>query len=73
MTAKLGNKPSYAWRSIRWEHELFENGYEWRVGNVYNINIGSDPWIPREGIFRLVLTLIHIREHTVAIGRDKME
>lgn len=73
MKVTLGSKPPYAWQSILWGCELFEKGYRWRVGNGYNINIGSDPWISREGSFKPVFTPTHIHHNFVAwlmIGRS---
>ncbi|XP_022145149.1 uncharacterized protein LOC111014663 [Momordica charantia] len=66
LKAKLGNSPSYAWRSILWERELFEKGYQWRVGNGYSISIGLDSWIHRDSPYRPVFTPSSIFEHLVA-------
>jgi hypothetical protein len=33
LDAKLGAKPSYAWRSIRGSCDLLKYGLIWRVGN----------------------------------------
>lgn len=56
LKAKLGSKPSYAWRSILWGRELFEKGYRWRVGIDHSISINSVPWILRDGYPKPVFT-----------------
>ena len=38
---------SYTWRSILTGLELIKKGYIWRIGDGTNVNIWSDPWIPR--------------------------
>jgi hypothetical protein len=46
LSAKLGNRPSYAWRSIMVGKELFEEGVFWRVGNGRTVRVRRDKWIP---------------------------
>ena len=46
---------SYTWRSILKGINLLKKGIIWRVGSGNNINIWSDPWIPR-GSTRRVIT-----------------
>ena len=46
---------SYTWRSILKGVDLLKKGIIWRVGSGSNINIWSDPWIPR-GSTRRVIT-----------------
>ena len=38
---------SYSWRSILRGVELLKNGIVWRVGSGENIDVFTDPWIPR--------------------------
>lgn len=38
---------SYSWRSILQGVHLLKDGIIWRVGNGKNINIWTDPWLPR--------------------------
>jgi hypothetical protein len=47
LKAKLGARPSYAWRSIFNAKDLLSNGLVWRVGNRSDIKIWQDRWIPR--------------------------
>ncbi|XP_073042054.1 uncharacterized protein [Primulina eburnea] len=47
MTAQLGSKPSYVWRSILWSRDLIQKGLLWRVGNGLRIKAYSDRWIPK--------------------------
>ncbi|XP_062155084.1 uncharacterized protein LOC133863105 [Alnus glutinosa] len=46
LKAPLGNRPSYAWRSILSARALLHQGLIWRVGNGACINICGDRWIP---------------------------
>lgn len=46
--------------------ELFEKGYQWRVGNGFNINIASNPWINWDDPRKQVFTPNHIRDFSVA-------
>jgi hypothetical protein len=46
MSANLGNRPSYAWRSIMAGRELFEKGIMWRIGNGKSVWVRGDKWIP---------------------------
>ena len=46
---------SYVWRSILKGVELLKKGIIWRVGSGKDIDIWSDPWIPR-GSTRKVIT-----------------
>ncbi|XP_059458257.1 uncharacterized protein LOC132187840 [Corylus avellana] len=47
MTAKIRNKPSYAWRSILAGRELFQEGIFWRIGDGRSVSIWRDKWLPR--------------------------
>lgn len=39
---------SYAWRSILKCIELLSKGVVWRIGDGSQVNIWSDPWLPRD-------------------------
>lgn len=45
----------YTWRSIVQGIEVLKEGVIWRVGNGQNVNIWSDPWLPR-GVTRRPIT-----------------
>jgi hypothetical protein len=45
MEAKLGSRPSYAWRSLLAARELFMDGMVWRIGNGASVHIWGDKWI----------------------------
>ncbi|KAL0415244.1 UNVERIFIED_CONTAM: Methyltransferase-like protein 22 [Sesamum latifolium] len=55
LEAKLGNNPSFTWRSIIATKDIIKRGARWRVGTGQNINIWTDPWIPRSFCFKVVL------------------
>jgi hypothetical protein len=37
--AKLGSRPSLAWRSMMWAKELLEEGLYWRLGDGKQVHI----------------------------------
>jgi hypothetical protein len=51
--AKVGRRPSYAWRSIHSSCDLLQDGLVWRVGNGETIRIWKDRWIPCPSTFRI--------------------
>lgn len=46
LEAKLGNRPSFAWRSIFNCRELLQQGLWWRGGDGRQIKILGDRWLP---------------------------
>jgi hypothetical protein len=46
LEAQLGNKPSFAWRSIWGSGDLLKDGLVWRIGNGSTVKIWSDKWVP---------------------------
>jgi hypothetical protein len=46
LNARLGRRPSYAWRSIFQARDVLERGLGWRVGNGELIRIWGDRWLP---------------------------
>lgn len=52
LSAELGYRPSYVWRSIVWGKELLKRGLRKRIGSGLDSMVFSDPWIPRELNFK---------------------
>jgi hypothetical protein len=48
LNAEVKNGISYCWRSILKGIQVLKNGIIWRVGDGQNINIWTDPWLPRD-------------------------
>jgi ribonuclease HI len=53
LEAKLGTRPSYAWRSILEGRELFKEGCFWRIGDGKSVSIWGDKWIPRPSTYSI--------------------
>jgi hypothetical protein len=51
--AALGNRHSYAWRSIWQARELLSQGLIWRVGNGKSIEIWEDRWLPTPHTYKV--------------------
>lgn len=67
LNAKVGNNPSYVWRSI-WETQaVIKEGIRWRVGNGKSINIWTKPWLPNdEDGFLQTEKITHLESTTVS-------
>ena len=48
LNAKLGNKPSFLWRSLLAAQSLIRHGTRWRVGSGHQVNIWTEPWLPND-------------------------
>ena len=48
LDAKPSSGMSYSWRSIMQGVELLKKGIIWHVGDAANLNMWSDPWLPRD-------------------------
>lgn len=48
LNAKLGNNPSYTWRSILEAQVLLKKGAVRRVGSGESIDVENDPWLPQK-------------------------
>jgi hypothetical protein len=47
--AKLGNNPSYVWRSLWKSRHILTLGCRWRIGDGSQIKVMLDPWLRNEG------------------------
>ena len=54
LDARLGARPSFAWRSIFSSCDLLKAGLIWRVGNGTQIRIWKDKWIPRGRLIYMI-------------------
>jgi hypothetical protein len=61
--AKLGNWPSYAWRSLMVAQLTLKQGLIWIVGNGRDIKVWGDQWIP-------TLTSFMIQSPRAVLGED---
>jgi hypothetical protein len=61
LEAKLGNKPSFVWRSIQSYGGLIKEGLIWRVGNGQSIRLQGEKWLPLPTTYKVQspLTTIH--------------
>lgn len=53
LDAKLGSKPSFAWRSILGACDLLKEGLYCRIGNGESTRIWGDKWIPIPSTFSI--------------------
>ena len=51
---KLGNSPSYSWRSIHSSLNVIRMGTRWRVGNGKLIHIWDDKWLPTPSTYKVI-------------------
>ncbi|KAL6993385.1 nicotinamide N-methyltransferase [Sarracenia purpurea var. burkii] len=54
LNARLGNNPSYTWRSILDGRNTLYKGLRWRVGSGRSIRIWEDKWVPRPSNFQII-------------------
>lgn len=59
------------WRSICWGRDLFEKGFRWKVGNGNYIHLNEDPWIPRNGNYKLSTVPDSLKGKTVSAIIDE--
>jgi hypothetical protein len=46
LKAKMGGRPSFAWRSIHSSCDLLKEGLIWRIRNRSSMKIWKDQWLP---------------------------
>ena len=54
LSATLGTKPSYAWRSIFAAQQIVRKGSRWRIGNGAKVQIWGDRWLPLSSTYKVV-------------------
>lgn len=54
LSAPVGSRPSYIWRSIRSSRWVLEKGCKWIVGDGRSIRIWRDSWLSRAPSFRFI-------------------
>lgn len=67
LQSRLGNNPSYAWRSLWNSKELLQSGLIWRVGDGKSINIWGDRWLPTPSSY-LVQSPVSILTHDAKVN-----
>jgi hypothetical protein len=53
LDVRVGNRPSFAWKSIISSCNILKEGLVWRVGNGSQIRIWKDRWIPQPTTYRV--------------------
>jgi hypothetical protein len=53
LESELGNRPSFAWRSIWNAKSLLKQGLMWRVGDGASVHIWHDRWIPKPSTYSI--------------------
>ncbi|KAL0463081.1 UNVERIFIED_CONTAM: hypothetical protein Slati_0195700 [Sesamum latifolium] len=56
----MGSNPSFTWRSIQPARPLLMGGIRWSVGDGSQINVASDPWLPRPPTFKLIASPVSL-------------
>jgi hypothetical protein len=60
LSAHLGRRPSFAWKSIFQAKRVVEEGMLWRIGDGETVKIWKDQWLPPP-----LTTLIHSPHHSL--------
>lgn len=57
--SKVGNNPSFSWRSVRSSRDLVEKGTRWRIGDGKSVRIWKDAWMGDNGTGKLITPWRH--------------
>jgi hypothetical protein len=58
LSATMGSRPSYMWRSIWNARPLLKEGLMWRIGDGASVKIWGDKWIPNTSSHQLTVPTI---------------
>jgi hypothetical protein len=64
LEASLGNRPSFAWRSLLYAKELIIQGSLWRVGDGKKIKIWGDRWVHSPSSYAIQSQIISLPAET---------
>ncbi|XP_073063943.1 uncharacterized mitochondrial protein AtMg00310-like [Primulina eburnea] len=53
LNAKLGNNPSFVWKSIWSSRVLLEKGIRWKIGDGRKIRVWNEPWLREASNMRI--------------------
>jgi hypothetical protein len=63
MEASLGNKPSFAWRSIFGAKDLLNEGLIWMIGDGRDVRIWQDKWLPTPTTYAIQSPRVVLPDH----------
>ena len=58
LNVKLGNNPSFTWKSIWSTQPILVKGCRWHVGDGTNFTMWEDAWLKEDDDFRIATPLI---------------
>ena len=53
---KIGQNPSYVWRSLMVVQNIIQRGMRWQVGDGKKIRVWHDKWVPRPSTYKVITT-----------------
>lgn len=53
LDAQLGQRPSFAWRSIMVAKDVILKGTQWNIGNGAKVRIWDDKWMPTSSSYKV--------------------
>ncbi|KAL5186770.1 hypothetical protein HKD37_05G012549 [Glycine soja] len=62
---KIGNNPSYTWRSICNSQVLLKENFRWKIGDSSTINIWNEPWVRSDDGPHTLTNIIPGYEHLI--------